>query len=380
MAKTYLATKTEVQLVSDDIATINTQINTPTTGFDARVQAAEAYDTRITQSESDIDALVVQVNDPTIGILKQLVDVDTELNEATTGVKARITDLEQGGTSTTKFRTHSPSGVYQDGEVVQRNDIIYKANSAIDGSSTPVPFNVGLGINMWTALDKKDLSSYVAFQDSDAGALTTMQGNDGSLLVQSYSMTAQGNRIDWTFNPDRCRVSYTHTGTQSGMVNDDILRLGDVNGAAATVIRSNLTSNRVLISSPSGKVAASEITLEELNTLDDQIANIKIALSGKKSSFPLGLGVVTYGTVTAAGVKDSGNTFTVSKLGTGHYRITGTASAGLIGSVYLESLTDDDNVHIVYSRTTTGFYVKWFDIPNMTAQDVAFRFHVTSIY
>ena len=96
MAKTYLATQDDVQTVSADVATINTQLNTPATGLDARVQATEAYDARITQAESDINGLDTQINDPAVGVVKQLVDVDTELNEATTGVKARLTDLEQG--------------------------------------------------------------------------------------------------------------------------------------------------------------------------------------------------------------------------------------------------------------------------------------------
>ena len=97
MVKKYLATQDDVQIVSDDVATINTQLNTPVTGLDARVQATEAYETRITQAESDIDGLDTQINDPATGVIKQLVDVDTELNEATTGVKARLDDLEQGG-------------------------------------------------------------------------------------------------------------------------------------------------------------------------------------------------------------------------------------------------------------------------------------------
>lgn len=151
-------------------------------------------------------------------------------------------------------------------------------------------------------------------------------------------------------------------------------------GAVSTILTSNLAASRVLVSSVTGKVTASDITVDELNTLNDQVANVKIALSYKKIYFASALGVVTYGEVTAAGVKDSGNTFTVSKLGTGYYRISGAASSALIGSVYLEALTDDDNVSVVYNKSTTGFYVKWYDMPTMTLQDVAFRFHITSIF
>jgi hypothetical protein len=150
MGKTYLATKSDVQAVSADVTTINQQLNTAVTGIEPRLNAVEGYDTRITQAETDIDTLELQLNDPATGIVKQLVDVDTEINEAGTGIKARLTDLEQGVTPTTKFRTHTASGTYADGEVVQVSGSLYKANSAIDGSVTPVPFAVGSSGATWS--------------------------------------------------------------------------------------------------------------------------------------------------------------------------------------------------------------------------------------
>jgi hypothetical protein len=41
MAKTYLATKTEVQTIATDVATIDQQLNTPTTGIEARITALQ---------------------------------------------------------------------------------------------------------------------------------------------------------------------------------------------------------------------------------------------------------------------------------------------------------------------------------------------------
>ena len=184
MTKTYLATKTEVQLVSDDVATINTQINTPTTGLDARVQATEDFEDRIGSNEANIGSLDMQVNNPVYGLSKQVSDISTELDEAGTGVKARIADLEQGGTSVTKFRTHSPSGAYEDGEVVQvttRDGFLFKANNAIDGSTTPVAFIEGTGVNRWTrvgrpsgaisAIESTNLSASKAVYTSSTGKL-----------------------------------------------------------------------------------------------------------------------------------------------------------------------------------------------------------------
>ena len=380
MVKKYLATQDDVQIVSDDVATINTQLNTPVTGLDARVQATEAYETRITQAESDIDGLDTQINDPTVGIVKQLVDVDTELNEATTGVKARITDLEQGGTSTTKFRIHSPSGVYEDGEAVQLNDIIYKANSVIDGSVTPVPFVVGNGANMWTALDKKDPTSQVAFQDSDTGSVTVMQGLGGSMLLQSFSTTTPPNRIDWTFNPDRCRVSYVHNGNQATIAANDVLRLMDVTGAISNTVTTNLTPNRAMISSSSGKLLVSNVTTAELAHLDGVTSAIQTQLNGKKGTFPNALGIAVYGTVSSGGTAVDGTGFICRKITTGEYEIYGMPTGSIYTPIYAESISDDDNMYVIYNRNATSFRIRWSDIPNMTLQNIDFRFSLMNAY
>ena len=346
--------------------------------LDARVQATEAYETRITQAESDIDGLDTQINDPTVGIVKQLVDVDTELNEATTGVKARITDLEQGGTSTTKFRIHSPSGVYEDGEVVQLNDIIYKANSIIDGSVTPVPFAVGNGVNMWTALDKKDPTSQVAFQDSDTGSVTVMQGLGGSMLLQSFSTTIPSNRIDWTFNPDRCRVSYTHSGNQSALADNDVLRLGDVTGAVDSVITSNLNGSRALVTNSSGKLAASAITSTELGHLDGITSNIKDQFNAKQNKMSYPYSLMLLGKINTTGTNtDTYGTFSSRRLSTGLYEIYGHSWINKMYSfVVAESVSDDDNVYVIYDRTEYGFKIKWYDMPTMAAQDIQFVFRL----
>ena len=378
MVKKYLATQDDVQTVSDDVTTINTQLNTPTTGLDARVQATEAYGDRITQAESDIDGLDTQINDPATGVLKQLVDVDTELNEATTGVKARLDDLEQGGTSTTKFRTHSPSGVYEDGEAVQLNDIIYKANSVIDGSSTPIPFVVGVGANTWTALDKKDPVTHMAFQDSDTGSVTTMQGLGGSMLVQSFSTTTPPNRIDWTFNPDRCRVSYVHSGNQAAIAANDVLRLSDVTGTISSAVTTNLTASRVMIANSSGKLASSPITSTEISYLDGITSSIKDQFNAKQNKLTYPYSLMILGKISTAGSKSSDyGTFSSRRLSTGLYEIYGHDWINRIYSfIVAESVSDDDNVYVIYDRTDYGFKIKWYDIPNMGAQDVEFIFRL----
>jgi len=217
MTKTYLATKTEVQLVSDDVATINTQINTPTTGLDARVQATEDFEDRIGSNEANIGSLDMQVNNPVYGLSKQVSDISTELDEAGTGVKARIADLEQGGTSVTKFRTHSPSGAYEDGEVVQvttRDGFLFKANNAIDGSTTPVAFIEGTGVNRWTRVGRPSGAISAIESTNLSASKAVYTSSTGKLVASSLITSTQIEYLkDLNFN-----VKETVDGKQSKLV------------------------------------------------------------------------------------------------------------------------------------------------------------------
>lgn len=203
MAKTYLATKSEVQAVQADVQTVSTQINTATTGIEPRLQAVETNQSQVTQNTSDIAALDLQLNDATTGLVKAVTDLDTQINEAGTGVIARLDDLEQGGTATMKFRTHSPSGVYEDGEVVQKDGSLYKANSAIDGSSTAVPFARGTAGATWRAFFP-DTKAALVFE-SVTPSVTDKSGNisysNNSLRLKSATVGVDIVNADFA-NPD----------------------------------------------------------------------------------------------------------------------------------------------------------------------------------
>jgi len=56
---------------------------------------------------------------------------------------------------------------------------------------------------------------------------------------------------------------------------------GTITGAATTIVDSNLTASRVLISNASGKVSVSDITSTELGYLDNVSSNIQTQLNGK---------------------------------------------------------------------------------------------------
>lgn len=276
MTKTYLATKQEVITVEQQVQTVQSQISTPATGIDARVTTLENNTGVIVQLRTEVDALDDQVNNVSTGILKQIIDVDTEINEAGVGIKARLDDLEQGGTSTTKFRTHSPSGVYGDGEVVQKNGIVYKANGVIDGSTTPIPLVVGTVPNTWTALDKKDPTTAVLFQKAPDQANIAIDADDNGLLLGA---TLDNKTTVVEINADRGRLSYGSSGTQDTLGASDLLRLSDVTGAVSNVITSDLTSNIVVVTNSSGKIINSNVTATELSNLSGNTTDSNIVLA-----------------------------------------------------------------------------------------------------
>ena len=149
MAKTYLATQAEVSAVEQKADTANTAINATDTGLAALNTATGELVTKTDSTDAKVATLEATVGDDTSGLVKAVNGLDTQINEAGTGIVARVEDLEQGGTTTIKFRTHSASGVYDDGEVVQKGGSLYRSNSSIDGSSTAIPFATGTTGATW---------------------------------------------------------------------------------------------------------------------------------------------------------------------------------------------------------------------------------------
>lgn len=295
MTKIYIATKQELNDVSDDVTTINQQLNTAVTGIEPRLNAVEGLEPRVTQVENDLDAFELQLNDPTTGIVKQLVDIDTEINETGTGIKARLDDLEQGGTTTTKFRTHIPSGVYEDGEVIQRLGLIYKANGAIDGSVTPVPFVVGVGANTWTLLGKPAGAVGGDIWDSKLGFDRALVSNNQGDVVVSNTPAEKLEFLNGVTDDiqtqleDRVEVGYPSTPlipsmafvTPSGKVDYTTVTQPDFLTKMSRIPTTTIDNTRVIVSNVSGQFTSSAIATSELGALDGITGNIQNQLDDK---------------------------------------------------------------------------------------------------
>ena len=75
-----------------------------------------------------------------------------------------------------------------------------------------------------------------------------------------------------------------------------------ISGGASSVVSSDLTANRALVSNQSGKIAVSSITSTELGYLDNTTSNIQTQLNGKQAKLTQGTGISISGNTISATV------------------------------------------------------------------------------
>ena len=125
----------------------------------------------------------------------------------------------------------------------------------------------------------------------------------------------------------------------SEYVNDDnYLKEDEITGAISTAVSNDFTGNRVVVTTPLGKLTYSDITHEELNKLDGVTSNIQTQLNGKQTALFESPELVNFtDTVPLSIVSVDGNTVTPVKGSTiWNYiksKITGAASSILTSNL-----------------------------------------------
>lgn len=152
------------------------------------------------------------------------------------GIGGRKSTVE----NVTRVDQHSPTGNYKQGELVERNGAMFKANSDIDGRVTPVPFVTGSGVDQWTPINP--IPDHIGGNQSDSGATIAdadrFVHNDGGTMKQT---------------------SFTRVWAWI---------TGKITGAASTILTSNLTAGKVVVSSTGGKISTSSVDASELQVID----------------------------------------------------------------------------------------------------------------
>lgn len=122
-----------------------------------------------------------------------------------------------------------------------------------------------------------------------------------------------------------------------------------ITGAASTIVSSNLTASRALISNSSGKVAVSAVTSTELGYLDGVTSAIQTQLNNKQATLVSGTNIKT---INGASI-----------LGSGDLAISGGSSSGITIDDVEEYLSDNEYItrESTFGSGTTGVYINTYD-------------------
>ena len=117
-----------------------------------------------------------------------------------------------------------------------------------------------------------------------------------------------------------------------------------INGAASTIVSYNLTPSRVLLSSSSGKVQASNVTSTELSYLDGVTSSIQTQLDNKVSNVTTNLSTTANGTSLTINSSDGANASIPAATTSAWGAMTDEDKSKLDGIEASADVTDTDNV------------------------------------
>jgi hypothetical protein len=203
------------------------------------------------------------------------------------------TDYENTFLSANQYQTNIGWSIYDyNGNVIMRNDPMLSsalsftapveftrssdalsiATSAGTITKTELGYLSGATSNIQTQLDSKISAANGAISTVVSSNLTAsralISNANGKIAVSSITSTKLGYLTDVTSN-----IQSQLNGKQAS-----------ITGAATTITSSNLTTSRALISNSSGKVAVSSVTSTELGYLSGVTSNIQTQLDSKISS------------------------------------------------------------------------------------------------
>ncbi len=268
-------------------------------------------------------------------------------------------------------------------------------DKALSSNITLSAADVGARSNTWmpTAADvgavptsrtinSKALSSNITLSASDVGAVPTTRTINSKALSSNISLTAAdvGARPStWTPTAaDVGAVPTSRTVNGKALSSNITLSATDVSarpntwiptasdlgftGGVSTILSSNLTASRALISNSSGKVAVSAVTSTELGYLDGVTSSIQTQLNDRLQ--------LTIGTAIAS--NSDLNTFkTPGKYYSGSSTVSGTlTNAPASGAGFGLIVTDgyiDGRVYQIALLSTGGFRIRYFNGTNWTA-------------
>lgn len=231
--------------IGDNSSGLTQKVNTveTTVGDSNSGLVKEVADINTTVGSNDTEGLrkriadnETAIGDNSSGLTKQVNDLDDQINATGTGLDDRVTDLENAE-SGTQILTHNSSGVYQQGDVVEASGILFRANSNIDGSTTPVSLVVGSGSDTWTPIGRHYPKYSIDLLTDDNASLAAQMGidTDGLTLVSTDNTAVTGGTVGVTLNTTRKRLTLGSDGTQDALSDGDLLTKADYDALTGSV-------------------------------------------------------------------------------------------------------------------------------------------------
>lgn len=210
----------------------------------------------------------------------------------------------------------------------------YKGLQTCDTTKTEVEYVHGVTSNIQTQLNGKQASITGAATTITSSNLTTsralISNSSGKVAVSSVTSTELGYL----------------SGVTSNIQTQLDSKISSANGAISTVVNSNLTASRALVSNSSGKIAVSSITSTKLGYLTDVTSNIQSQIDGKQASITGAASSITSSNLTTSRVlvsnssgKVAVSTTTSTELGYVH-GVTSNIQTQLDGKADKDELTE----------------------------------------
>lgn len=164
----------------------------------------------------------------------------------------------------------------------------YKGLQTCDTTKTEVEYVHGVTSNIQTQLDGK--------QATITGGATTIVSDN---LTASKALVSNANGKVAVSSVTATELGYL-SGVTSNVQTQLDSKISSANGAISTVVNSNLTASRALVSNSSGKIAVSSVTSTELGYLSGVTSNIQTQLDSKISAANGAISTVVSSNLTAS--------------------------------------------------------------------------------
>jgi len=275
MAKTYLATQDALTATNTQVSTLQTVVQDPVGGVEARV----------TKNESDITSLESTVGaDDTAGLRKRIKDNETAIGDNSGGIIKQVNDLE------------------------------------------------------------------------------STVGTDNTQGLQKRAVDLEAKTVDLAY--DGTAKRFSQASSPAAVASDDkhLLTKSDVPFTKDEVVYDN-AANRISV-------------VDNVTSTAGSSKHVLTKKDGDALYMPIGMvkyvGSITGSTGAITSALGSGASCT--RNGAGSYTVSGLPSIDVNKSMlYIESISDGDNLVVSKNKSTTGFTVECRDSPNFSGQDQDLR-------